>query len=105
MKIALAFLITACLCAGTALAHGNEKHVLGKVTKVSESEITVQTTTGDLQTVKVRPATKIVKSGAAATIQDLKIGDKVAIHAKPVDGSLEATEVRFGATPAPPAKH
>jgi Cu/Ag efflux protein CusF len=105
MRIALAILFAVGLCAGLVLAHGNEKHVLGKVAKVSESEITVQATTGELQTVKVKPDTKIVKSGASATIQDLKIGDKVAIHAKPVNGSLEATEVRFGPTPAPPAKH
>jgi hypothetical protein len=41
-----------------------------------------------------------VKSGASAGIKDLKVGDRVVIHAKPVGSDLIAHEVRFGKAPA-----
>jgi hypothetical protein len=37
-----------------------------------------------------------VKSGASVTLKDLKVGDRVVIHAKPVGSDLIAHEVRFG---------
>lgn len=85
----------------TTLAHGTDKHVLGTVTKISDSEITVQAQDGSLQVVKIAPDTSFVKSGASATLKDLKVGDRVVIHAKPVGSDLIAHEVRFGKPPAP----
>jgi hypothetical protein len=82
------------------LAHGTDKHVLGTVTKITDSEITVQAQDGSLQQVKIAPDTSFVKSGASATIKDLKVGDRVVIHAKPVGSDLIAHEVRFGKAPA-----
>lgn len=40
--------------------------------------------------------TKFQKSGPPATLKDLKVGDKVVIHATGSDDKLVATEVRFG---------
>ena len=98
-RIASAILI--CLAFSVVvLAHGTDKHVLGTVTKVTDSEITVQAQDGSLQVVKIAPDTSIVKSGASASIKDLKVGDRVVIHAKPVGNDLIAHEVRFGKTPA-----
>jgi hypothetical protein len=82
------------------LAHGTDKHVLGTVTKITDSEITVQAQDGTLQVVKIAADTSFVKSGANATIKDLKVGDRVVIHAKPVGSDLIAHEVRFGKPPA-----
>src|SRR5271163_4620956 len=82
------------------LAHGTDKHVLGTVTKITDSEITVQGQDGQSQVVKVAPDTSFVKSGASASIKDLKVGDRVVIHAKPVGSDLIAHEVRFGKPPA-----
>jgi hypothetical protein len=82
------------------LAHGTDKLVLGTVTKMTDSEITVQAQDGSLQVVKIAPDTSFVKSGASATIKDLKVGDRVVIHAKPVGSDLIAHEVRFGKPPA-----
>jgi hypothetical protein len=82
------------------LAHGTDKHVLGTVTKITDSEITVQAQDGSLQVVKIAPDTSFVKSGASASIKDLKVGDRVVIHAKPVGSDLIAHEVRFGKPPA-----
>jgi len=82
------------------LGHGTDKHVLGTVTKITDSDITVQAQDGSSQVVKIAPDTSFVKSGASAGIKDLKVGDRVVIHAKPVGSDLIAHEVRFGKAPA-----
>jgi hypothetical protein len=82
--------------ATAAFAHGTDKHVLGTVTKITDTEITVETQTKEVQVVKIAPDTSFVKSGASATLKDLKVGDRVVIHAKPVGSDLIAHEVRFG---------
>jgi hypothetical protein len=82
--------------ATVAFAHGTDKHVLGTVTKITDTEITVETQTKEVQVVKIAPDTSFVKSGASATLKDLKVGDRVVIHAKPVGRDLIAHEVRFG---------
>jgi Domain of unknown function (DUF5666) len=88
--------------AAVAFAHGTDKHVLGVVTKITDTEITVESQTKEVQVVKIAPDTSFVKSGASATIKDLKVGDRVVIHAKPVGSDLVAHDVRFG-KPAPAA--
>ena len=82
--------------AAAALAHGTDKHVLGTVTKITDTEITVETQSKEVQVVKIAPDTSFVKSGASAILKDLKLGDRVVIHAKPVGKDLIAHEVRFG---------
>src|SRR5258708_15567423 len=79
-----------------AFAHGKEKHVMGTVTSISDTSITVETKTKKSVTVDVSDKTKFEKSGAAATLKDLKVGDKVVIHADASGGKLIANEVHFG---------
>ena len=79
-----------------AFAHGNEQHVMGTVTKIDGTTITVKTTDGAIKTVMVIDGTKFVKNGAATSQSDLKVGDRVVIHAKPVGEMLHATEVKIG---------
>jgi hypothetical protein len=79
-----------------ALAHGNEKHVMGKITNISENSITVETTDNKSVTVEVSDKTKFEKSGSPASLKDLKVGAKVVIHANPSGDKLVAREVRFG---------
>lgn len=78
-------------------AHGTEKHVMGKVTGISDNSITVETTSKQSVTVEVNDQTRFEKSGTAGTLKDLKVGDKVVIHADPSGNKLIAHEVRFGA--------
>jgi hypothetical protein len=73
-----------------ALAHGNEKHVMGKVTSVSDTSITVETTAKKSVTLEVSDKTKFEKSGSPATLKDLKVGDKVVIHADASGAKLVA---------------
>lgn len=79
-----------------AFAHGKEKHLMGKVTSITDSSITVQTADKKSVTVDLSDKTKFEKSGAPATLKDLKVGDKVVVHADSEGDKLVATEVHFG---------
>ena len=94
--------------AAALLAHGDAIHVNGTVKAISPASVTVETVKHETVTVMLSPKTEVMKSAAKADIKDLKIGDRVAIHAmKNKEGQLEAEEVAFGATPAasPHADH
>lgn len=80
-----------------ALAHGKEKHLTGTVTSIAENSITVETTSKKSVTVEVSDKTKFEKSGSPATLKDLKVGDKVVVHADAAGDKLVANEVHFGA--------
>ena len=79
-----------------ALAHGKEKHVMGTVTSISDTSITVETKDKKSVAVDVSDKTKFEKSGSPATLKDLKVGDKVVIHADVSGDKLVANEVHFG---------
>jgi hypothetical protein len=79
-----------------AFAHGKEKHVMGTVTSISDTAITLETTAKKSVTVEVTDKTKFEKSGASATLKDLKVGDKVVVHADVSGDKLIAHEVHFG---------
>lgn len=80
-----------------AVAHGKEKHVMGTVTNISENSITVEATSKKSVTVEVGDKTKFENSGSPATLKDLKVGDKVVIHADVSGDKLVANEVHVGA--------
>jgi hypothetical protein len=78
-----------------AFAHGNEQHVIGVVSQVTDAAITVKTVDGPV-TVAVGSVTEFAKSGVAAKITDLKVGDRVVIHAMKHGDQLTAHTVHFG---------
>jgi len=79
-----------------SVAHGNEKHLMGTVTSISDNSITVETTSKKTVVVTLSTATKFQKSGSPAALKDLKVGDKVVIHATGPEEKLVATDVKFG---------
>jgi cell division protein FtsL len=89
--------------AGIVLAHGEAVQVMGTVTTISDKSITVQTVDKKSSAVEITAQTKFVKSGVAASIKDLKVGERVVINAGKIGEKLEAHQVRFGPTnqPAP----
>ncbi len=95
-RISVLSLCVSLLFATLGNAHGNEEHVMGTVTNVSENSITVKTRSNDTVTVHVVPETEFLKSGAKAKITDLKVGDRVVIHTRKVGDKLQAHTVRFG---------
>jgi hypothetical protein len=103
MKRAIIFLTALLLVAGLAMAHEGKPHVMGTVTKVSENSITVKTTAGAETAVSVVSQTVFTKSAATVTWKDLKVGDRVVIHAHKTEQGLQAETVEIGVS-KPPAK-
>jgi preprotein translocase subunit YajC len=80
------------------MAHGGEEHVIGTVSKVVPDSITVKTGVKTTATVAVVAKTTFSTAKHAAKIADLKLGDRVVIHAtEPVEGKLVADTVEFSA--------
>ncbi len=102
MKRITFLLLGAVLLAGMALAHGDEQHVIGTITKITDKAITVEVAAKQSETqkttvtVNIVPATKFEKSGDGATIKDLRVGDRVVIHAGKKGNQLEAHVVKIG---------
>lgn len=99
MKLRVALLSFTLLFAIASFAHNGNEHVMGTVTAISANSITVQPTAKDAKpaTVAVVSSTMFMKSSAHASLQDLKVGDRVVIEAKDnKDDKLEAISVTFG---------
>lgn len=95
-KVAVVLMTLALFLVSSAFAHEGGKHVLGTVKSIDSDAITVVTTKNETVTVKVLPTTKFIKSGQPSSLQDLKAGERVVIHAKQNGTSLEAEQVQFG---------
>ncbi len=95
MKRIILLVAMVVLAAGASFAHGKEQHVMGKVTAITDSSITVQTKAKEPVTVYTMAETKYEKSGTAASMKDLKVGDRVVIHAEKMGDKLMANEVHF----------
>jgi hypothetical protein len=102
MRRMILLVVIVVLATAAAFGHGKEQHIMGKVTAMTETSISVQTEGKKPVTVYTLPETKYEKSGAAASMKDLKVGDRVVIHAEKMGDKLMANEVHFGATPQTP---
>jgi cell division protein FtsL len=96
MKRMILLLAMVVLAVGATFAHGKEQHVMGKVTAMTDSSIAVQTKAKNPVTVYTMAETKYEKGEAAASMKDLKVGERVVIHAEKMGDKLMANEVRFG---------
>lgn len=84
-----------------ALAHEGMEHVMGTVVAVADNSVTVETVKHAKVTVLIDPSTKFIDNDAHASFKDLKIGDRVVIHAKPTpQKQLLGVEVKWGASPS-----
>ncbi len=94
-----------CLVATFAFAHGNEQHVMGTVTEVTDSSITVETKDHQKVTVSVVAETKFARGPSEASLKDVKVGDRVVIHAVKQGEQLQAHTVRIGVAAATAEQH
>ena len=103
IHIALLAIVFLALLPTIVTAHGGEEHVTGVVTKSSDTSVTVKTTAG--KTVEVGFDAKTTFARAKQTIQktDIKVGDRIVIHAVEVNEKLVAHTVEIGT--ATTAKH
>src|SRR5262249_48581526 len=87
------------LILGSAIgyAHNGVEHVLGTITAITDSSITVDTLKHTSVTVAIDPATKFTRGDAQASRKDLKVGDRVAIDANESAGKkLVGVNVKLG---------
>ena len=84
--------------ASFAYAHEGNEHVRGVVTAIAANSITVQVNAKSTKTLTLNDKTVFTKSGKAAHLEDLKVGDRVVIDVPAK--TTEAKLVQFGA-PAP----
>lgn len=107
MRRGLAVLLAFQLTGAVAFAHGDNDHLRGTVTQISLNAITIQTADKPSQTVTVAIAdhTTFDKGGRAASMGDLKVGDRVVVDVP--KGKLEAHSIKIGTaakTPKPDHK-
>ena len=103
IQVAILAIVALALLPTIATAHGGEEHVIGTVAQISGASITVKTTAG--KTVEVGFDEKTTYARAKQPIQktDIKVGDRIVIHAKEVNEKLVAHTVEIGTGTA--AKH
>ena len=97
MKRLLVLVLTLGVFAGAAYAHNGMQHVMGTVSAITPSNITVKATDGSTQTVLLSSDTKYLKGTQVITAKDIKVGDHVVIHATKKGDQLTAAEVKVGA--------
>jgi hypothetical protein len=93
------------LLASAAFPHGNEQHVIGTIAKISQDAVTVQTPDKTLVEVKIVSDTRFTKNNTVAGLKDLRVGDRVVIHAKRVGDQLQAHTVQIGIAKTPTQPH
>src|SRR6478736_8215239 len=96
IQVAFLAVVSVTLLTTIATAHGGEEHVVGTVTKVSDTAVTVKTTAG--KTVEIGFDSKTTYQRAKQPIQksDIKVGDRIVIQATEVKEKLVAHTVEIG---------
>jgi hypothetical protein len=76
-------------------------HVMGTVTGMTNTSVRVETTDKTTVEVLLTDATTFLNGSTPSTRKELKVGDRVVIHAVMDKDTLKAHEVRFSqGTPA-----
>ena len=78
-----------------AFAHGRGMHIMGTVADADAQHVVVKTKDGTTQSILVNDKTTYRKGKAAATSADLKVGDRVVVHATGKEDTLTAHEILF----------
>jgi len=96
IQIALITVLALALLPTIASAHGGEEHVIGTVTKVSDTSVTVKTTAGKIVEVGFDAKTTYARAKMPTQKTDVKVGDRIVIHAVEVNEKLIAHTVELG---------
>ena len=86
------------VCGVAAAGHGDFDHVRGTVTQIGAQTIVVETQQKATKTLTIDAKTTFKKGGQPATLQTLKVGDRIVADVR--KGTLEAELIQIGA-PAP----
>ena len=96
IQIALLAVLALLLLPTIVSAHGGEEHVVGTVTKVSDTSVTVKTTAGKMVEVGFDAKTTYARAKMPTQKSDVKVGDRIVIHAVEVNEKLVAHTVELG---------
>jgi len=99
MKNILFALLVVLLLSSLLTAHGNLEHILGTVVEVTDHSISVKTSDGATIVVAFDAETRFLKAGSPASIKDVVVGARVAIHAHKNGDKFHAAEIKIGASP------
>src|ERR1700739_3893288 len=97
IQVALLAILSLTLLPTIATAHGGEEHVTGTVASISDTSVTVKTTAG--KTVEVgfdAKMTTYVRAKKPIQKTDIKVGDRIVIHAREVNEKLVADSGEVG---------
>jgi len=77
-------------------------HVMGTVTGMTDTSVTVETTDKKTVEILLTDTTAYLNGSKPSNRKELKVGDRVVIHAVKVKDFLQAHEIKFGqGAPAP----
>jgi hypothetical protein len=96
MKRLLVIILGLGIVATMAYAHNRMIHVMGIVTSVSDTSISVKGADGKTQTVAFAATTKFLRGETPIAAKDIKVGDHTVVHATKKGGQLIAAEVKVG---------
>ena len=102
MKRFIIFIALLVVSGAPIFAHEGNDHVRGVVTQVSAQSITVQLADNTSKTLTLTAKTSFERAGKAATMADVKAGDRVVIDVP--KNSSDALEVKIGTAPKAPVK-
>lgn len=105
MRKISAIATTILLFAFLAFAHGNEEHVIGTVASISKTSITVHTTKNETKEVAITDKTTFETQKGPAKAEDVKVGDRVVIHADKQGEKLVAHVVKFSSEKTTASTH
>jgi hypothetical protein len=97
MKLRFVLLLAfAALFTNAVIAHGDKKHVMGTLEKITADSVVVKTADGKSVEVKLVSGTMYVsRDGKTSKLSDLAVGQRVVIHATPDGDTLSADEIKF----------
>lgn len=83
--------------AATLIAHEGHAHkVMGTVAVVDQTHLEIDAKDGEKVSVLLTPQTKYLKGKAAASVGDIKVGQRVVVTMVEEAGKKKATEVLLG---------
>jgi hypothetical protein len=97
IQTALLALAVTALVPAAAWAHGGEEHVTGTVAAISPASVTVKTTAGKSVDVGFDAKTTYERSKKPIQESEIKVGDRIVIHAVEVNEKLTAHTVEVSA--------
>lgn len=98
--VAMIAILALALLPTIASAHGGEEHVIGTVTSISGTSVTVKTTAGKMIEVGFDAKTTFARVKQPIQKTDIKVGDRIVIHAVEVNEKLVAHTVEIGGATA-----